>query len=229
MNLEIVGTSHIAEQSIAEIKKKIEENKPDIIALELDSQRAAVLLEEKKQKKGSSLSGIRAFGVKGYLFARLGQFVQQKLGQKVGVSPGSEMKTALELARKNNLEVALIDQPIQITLQKFSKSFTWRERWHFLEDIILGIFQPQKQMKKWKISQFDLHKVPAEELIIEMIENVKDRYPSLYKTIIEDRNKYMVRKIVQLLRKNKDKKMLVIVGAGHKKGMEKLLLNVDIF
>ena len=138
------------------------------------------------------------------------------------------MKTALELARKNNLEVALIDQPINITLQRFSKSFTWKERWHFVEDIVLGIVQPQKQMAKWKISKFDLRSVPPEEVIIEMIENVKDRYPSLYKTLIEDRNKYMVRKLVQLMHQHKDKKILAIVGAGHKKGMEKMLLKVDL-
>jgi len=228
MNLQIIGTSHIAQQSIDEIKKRIEEYQPDIIALELDIQRAAVLLEEKKQKKGSSFQQVRAFGVKGYLFARLGQYVQQKLGKSAGSTPGAEMKTALQLARKNNLEVALIDQPINITLQRFSKSFTWKERWHFVEDIVLGIVQPQKQMAKWKISKFDLRSVPPEEVIIEMIENVKDRYPSLYKTLIEDRNKYMVRKLVQLMHQHKDKKILAIVGAGHKKGMEKMLLKVDL-
>ncbi len=228
MNLKIIGTSHIAQQSINEIKKEIQENQPDIIALELDVERAAVLLDEKKQKKGSSLQQVRAFGVKGYLFARLGQYVQQKLGKSAGSTPGAEMKTALELARKNNIEIALIDQPIRLTLQKFSKSFTWKERWHFIEDIILGIFRPQKQLEKWKISKFDLRSVPPEEVIIEMIENVKDRYPSLYKTLIEDRNKYMTQKLVKLMRQHKDKKILVIVGAGHKKGMEKLLLNVEI-
>ncbi len=228
MNRIIIGTSHIAQQSIDEIKKKIEEDKPEIIALELDTERAAVLLDERKQKRGSSLQQVRAFGVKGYLFARLGQYVQQKLGKSAGSTPGAEMKTALELARKNNLEVALIDQPIRITLQKFSKSFTWKERWRFVEDIFMGIFRPRKQLEKWKISTFDLRHVPAEEVIIEMVENVKDRYPSLYKTLIEDRNKYMVKKLVQLMRQHKDKKILAIVGAGHKKGMEKLLLKVDL-
>lgn len=228
MNLQIIGTSHIAQQSIDEIKKRIEEDKPDIIALELDTERAAVLLDQRKQKKGSSLQQVRAFGLKGYLFARLGQYVQQKLGKSAGSTPGAEMKTALELARKNNIEVALIDQPIRLTLQKFSKSFTWKERWRFVEDIFIGIFRPRKQLEKWKISTFDLRRVPAEEVIIEMVENVKDRYPSLYKTLIEDRNKYMVKKLVQLMRQYKDKKILAIVGAGHKKGMEKMLLKVDL-
>ncbi|MBI4152225.1 TraB/GumN family protein [Candidatus Woesearchaeota archaeon] len=229
MNLKILGTSHIARQSIEELKRIVTEYQPEIIALELDQERASVLLEgERRSKRPSLLQQVRSFGLKGYLFARLGHYIQQKLGQSVGVSPGSEMKTALEIARKQNLQIALIDQPIHLTLQKFSKGFTWRERGRFASDIFFGLIQPQKQMKKWKISQFDLRSVPPEEILREMIEHLKERYPSLHKTLIEDRNKYMVRKLVQLVRGNKDKKILVVVGAGHQKGMEELLLKVEI-
>ena len=40
-------------------------------------------------------------GIKGYLFAKIGQLVQQKLGARVGVTPGEDMKTSLILAKKN--------------------------------------------------------------------------------------------------------------------------------
>ncbi len=227
MNIKIIGTSHIAKQSIEEIKRLVAEYQPNIIAVELDVGRAAALLGEKKQKL-SPLQQLRAFGIKGYLFAQLGQYIQQKLGKKVGVAPGSEMKTALEIAQKQKIETALIDQPIRLTLQKFSQSFSWKERWHFLQDILGSLFNPKKQMKKWKLTHFDLKAVPKEEIIAEMIENVKERYPSLHKTLIDDRNKYMVKKLIQLLRQDKEKKILAVVGAGHKKGMEELLKKVEV-
>ena len=226
MNLKIIGTSHIAKQSINEIKKSIKEDHPDIVAVELDLQRASALMSEEKSKV--SVRDIFKIGVKGYLFVKVGQYVQQKLGKMVGISPGSEMKTALQLAHKEKLQIALIDQPIQITLKNFSKSLTWKEKFRFVADFFKGIFFRKKQMKELGLENFDLTKVPAEKVIEKMMIPVKKRYPNLYKTLVADRNKYMVKRLVHLMRKNPDKKILCIVGAGHKKGMEKLLLKVDV-
>ncbi len=226
MTLKIIGTSHIAQQSIQEIKTAIETLNPDIIAVELDINRAAALMQ--KQKSKISLSSAFQIGFKGYIFAKIGQIVQQKLGKMVGVAPGSDMKTALELARKHKKEIALIDQPIQITLKNFSKEFTWKERFRVAFDIIKGFIQPKKQMRELGFQKLDLTKVPKKELITKMIGHVKKRYPSLYKVLIEDRNKYMVKKLVKLLRDNPDKLILAIVGAGHEDGMRELLNKVDI-
>ena len=226
MNLKIIGTSHIAAQSINEIKTAVKTDKPDIIAVELDFQRASALMAEQKNKV--KLSDILKIGVKSYLFVKIGQYVQQKLGQMVGVSPGSEMKTALELARKEKLEIALIDQPIQTTLKNFSKELTWKEKFRFIGDIFKGILFKKKQMKELGLENLDLSKVPQEEIIEKMMIPLKTRYPNIYKTLVADRNRYMVKKLIQLLRKNPDKKILVIVGAGHKSGMEELLLKVEV-
>ncbi len=226
MPLKIIGTSHIAQQSINEIKSSINDWQPDIIAIELDVQRAAALLHE--QRRGITLTQIFQIGLKGYLFAVIGQYVQKKLGRMVGVAPGSDMKTALMEAKKRKLTAAFIDQPIQITLKKFSKELTWRERFRFIGDIFQGIFFPKKQMKKFGFKQFDLTKVPKKEVISTMIKPLKTRYPSVYKTLIQDRNKYMVKRLIKLLRNNPEKKILAIVGAGHEEGMQELLNKVDI-
>ncbi len=225
-HIKIIGTSHIARQSVNEIKKAIAEWKPEIIALELDIQRASALMQEKKNK--ISLKALTKIGLKGYLFARIGQFVQQKLGRKVGMAPGSEMKTALEAAHKEKIQVAFIDQPIKVTLNNFSKSLGWKEKWHFAVDMLKGLITPRKQMKEIGLENFDLRKVPDKETIKLMISNIKKRYPSIYKSLVEDRNVYMVQKLVKLMKENKEKKILVVVGAGHKEGMEELLLKVDV-
>ncbi len=225
-HIKIIGTSHIAKQSVNEIRKAITDDKPDIVALELDVQRAASLLQKEKNKV--SLTDIAGIGLKGYLFVKIGQYIQQKLGKMVGVSPGSEMKAALELARKRNLQAAFIDQPIRITLKKFSKALTWREKGRFIADFFKGIFFRKKQMQEFGLESFDLSKVPEKELIKKMIGQLKKRYPNLHKVLVDDRNKYMVKQIVKLLRDHPRKKILVVVGAGHQEGMEKLLLKIDV-
>lgn len=226
MELRLLGTSHIAAESIKEITHIVETWKPDIIAVELDIERAASLFTEEKRRV--SLAIVREVGVKGYLFAKIGQIVQQKLGQSVGIAPGAEMKTALELAKKHKLQTELIDQPIKITLARFSKSLTWKEKYRFVEEIVLGLLFPKRQMKKLGFTQFDLRKVPSKELIEKMMGHFQERYPSVYKTLLEDRNRYMVRQLVRLMKEYPGKKILAVVGAGHEKGMRELLLKVDI-
>lgn len=226
MGITIIGTSHIAKQSINEIKTAFEENPPEIVALELDLPRASALMQ--KQKRSVPLKEILKMGIKGYLFAKVGQHLQQKLGKMVGVDPGSEMVTALKLARQKDLQVFFIDQPIATTLKNLSKELTWKEKGRFVIEFFKGVFSPDKQMKKMGLDQFDLRKVPEKELMLKMMKEIKQSYPSIYKTLIEDRNKYMVKQLVKILRENPDKKILVVVGAGHKEGMENLLLKVDV-
>ncbi|MBU0470630.1 MAG: TraB/GumN family protein [Nanoarchaeota archaeon] len=225
-HLKIIGTSHIAKESVEEIKKAIEEWKPEIVAVELDVRRAFALMQKEKTK--TSIRDALKIGLKGYLFVKIGQYVQEKLGNMVGVSPGSEMKTALEMAKKNNLKIAFIDQPIEITLKKFSKNLTWKEKFRFVGDIFAGIFTPKRQIKKLNLNKFDLTKVPDQKTISSLIKQLDERYPNVYKTLITDRNKYMIKELVKLLRDNKEQKILVVVGAGHQEGMEKLLLKVEV-
>ena len=225
-NLKIIGTSHIAKQSINEIKKAFQEFQPDVVGVELDLQRARSLMQNQSNK--ISIAAIRQIGVKGYVFAKVGQIVQKKLGKFVGVSPGTEMKTAITLAAKEKKEIAFIDQPIQITLKNFSKNLTWKEKFRFVGDIFKGFFFPKKQIKQYGLDQFDLSKVPADELIKKMMLQMKERYPNVYKTLVEDRNKYMFKHIVKILRKFPDKKVLIIVGAGHKEGIEEMLNKVEV-
>ncbi|HIH49050.1 TPA: TraB family protein, partial [Candidatus Woesearchaeota archaeon] len=90
-NLTIIGTSHIAKQSVVEITDAIYELKPDIIALELDHRRYHALLSKAKHR--IRLSDIRRIGIKGFIFALLGQYAQKTLGKYAGLEPGADMLT----------------------------------------------------------------------------------------------------------------------------------------
>ncbi|MDP7506147.1 MAG: TraB/GumN family protein [Candidatus Woesearchaeota archaeon] len=217
-NLIIVGTSHIAKQSMREVEEAVSNNKPDIIAIELDRRRFIALMHKKKGKKDRiRLRDIRRIGVKGYLFSLIGGYVQKKLGKIVGVVPGSDMKKAIKLAKKNNLQIALIDQDIEVTLKKFSKSFTWREKWHIVADIFKGIFFRKN------VVQFDLSKVPDEQVIKKMMKEVKVRYPNLYRVLVTERNKIMAVNLFKIMKEHPDKKILAVVGAGHAEDMMKII------
>jgi pheromone shutdown-related protein TraB len=204
-NLMFLGTSHIAKQSLDEVKKYIEEEKPEIIALELDRKRLRALTS--KDKKKIEFRNIKHVGLKGFLFSLFGAWAERKLGKIVGVAPGSEMRQAIRIAKKKGIEVALIDQDIEITLQRLSKEITWKEKLNFLVDIIKALF-----LKKEKID-FDLTTVPNKKVIKRLTTKLKERYPNIHKVLIEERNQVIANNIKKLMAK--DKRILIILGAGH--------------
>ena len=206
-NLVFLGTSHIAKQSLNEVKKYIEEEKPYMVALELDKKRLPALMSKGPRK--IELRSIMQIGLKGFLFSLFGAWAERKLGNIVGVAPGSEMKQAIKIAKRDGIKLALIDQDIEITLQRLSKSITWKEKWNFLADIIKALFTRKKEL------EFDLTTVPDKKIVRELKGKLKERYPNIYKVLIEERNSVIADNIKKLMKLNPDKKILVILGAGH--------------
>jgi len=213
--LTIIGTSHIAQQSVNQVKQNINLDKPDIIAIELDKQRFQALIGGKQRKP--NLSDIRRIGVKGFAFTLIGSWIQKKLGKYVGVSPGSEMKAAIESAKQEKAKIVLIDQNIEITLRKFSKTFTWKEKFNLLEDIFKALIIKKPEIK------FDLRTVPNKKLVKELISKVKKRYPNIYKVLIKERDELMAHNLFNLMWHESDKKIIAVVGVGHENQILKLI------
>ena len=216
-NIRIIGTSHISKESILEVKNTIIDYDPDIIALELDPIRYNSLISNKKNS--NLLTIIKQIGVRGLILNYIGAYIEKKLGQKVKVKPGAEMKMAIKLAKENKKEIALIDQDIRITIKKLTKEVTVKEKFKIFLDIIKSPFS------KKELITIDLSKVPEQEFIDKIINEVKKRYPCIYKILIEDRNRIIAKNLNNLKIKKRDKKILVIIGAGHKKEVEKLISN----
>ena len=225
-NLIIIGTSHIAKESLDEVKAEIEKQQPEIIALELDKRRFYALVNNIKSKP--SLRDIRKIGLKGYIFNIIGAWVEKKLGSIVGVKPGDEMLTAIHLAKKNKIQLALIDQDIEITLKRISKEFTWREKFRLIGDFFRGLIFRKRELKKLGIENLDLTKVPSNDLIKKLIKQVKKRYPNFYKVLIEERNYIMAKRLSNLIEKYPEKKIIAIIGAGHEEEMLEIIKNNDI-
>src|SRR3989338_10942131 len=205
-NLFLIGTSHIAKESIETAKTEIKKIMPEIVALELDKTRLNAIIT--KEKGRITIKYIKQIGLKGYLFAKFGQYAENKLGKIVGVSPGEDMLAGYETAKEIKAKVVFIDQEIEKTLKKFSKEVTWKEKIRFVLDIIRTPFTKNK-------IKIDLTKVPDTKIITQMLKETKKRYPNFYSVIIDDRNRHMAKKLFILMKTNK--KILAVIGAGHEK------------
>ncbi|MCD4666424.1 TraB domain-containing protein [archaeon] len=213
-NLTLLGTSHISIESVNEVKRYVTKNKPDIIAIELDKKRLYGITH--KIKPG--IKDIPDIGFRGFLINVIGAYIEKKLGQTVGVSPGSEMKMAIKLAKKYKLNLALIDQDINITLKRLVKAFNFGVIFKMIGELIKGLIT-----RKSEIEPFDLKKVPPKKTIEKILTKVKEDYPGIHKVLIEDRNKVMAKNLYKLITHYPDKKIFAIVGAGHEKEILNLI------
>ena len=212
MVIEILGTSHVSEESIRKIKEKILELKPTIMAVELDEGRLHALLSKHRKVPASAMFQL---GVFGYLFQLFGAYAQKKLGQSVKQMPGIDMKTAYTEAKKTGAKVFLIDLPIQITLKKLS-AIPIFEKLKFGFYLISGIFSNEK-------IEIDLKKVPADELIFKLASDLKKQFPNIYKVLVSDRDTHIANQIRHLQKHFPDENVLIVLGAGHLAGVKKLL------
>ncbi len=213
VKFKIIGTSHISPDSLKKVEETIRRLQPTVVAIELDKKRLVALSEPNRQ--GIRLRDMRRVGVKGWIFASVGAWVERKLGEKVGVSPGAEMLKAVELAKEVKAKVALIDQDIEITLRRLSMFLTWREKGRFVADLIKAAFG--RGMK------IDLARVPEKKVIEKLLDEVKVRYPSVHKVLVEERNVVMARNLAALARHMPDATVVAVVGAGHEKEIINLL------
>lgn len=199
----IVGTSHISKDSINEAHEVILREKPDCVALELDPERFAALMQKKRER--ASIRNPTYFILNN---------LQTYLGGKTGVLPGSEMTAAIRAAREMNSKIALIDMDISEIMGRLGEISRWQKIKLFFKLVVGMVPLPGQK-------DFDLSKVPQEKVIDEALDYMRRDMPMIYRILITDRNKYMAGWIRQLAKKHK--KIVVVVGAGHKKGLEKLL------
>lgn len=197
--IHIFGTSHVSQESLELVEEKIEEIDPEIVALELDVPRLNSLLSDKQENRGGSL------------FVRVLQYFQRSIGEETGVMPGEEMLHAYRTAEKNDIEVALIDQDIRITISKL-KDVSLLEKVKAAAQLLVGMLFP---------GNFEIaHEIPEEELIDQLLFEMKFKFPEMYEVLVEQRNRHMTESL-RKLEEDTDGDIVAFVGAAHRKAMTK--------
>ncbi|RSD34444.1 MAG: TraB family protein, partial [Methanohalophilus sp.] len=103
--ISLVGTAHVSEKSIREVKETIHNQQPDVVAVELCKGRYDAL-KGKTQTSDISVKELLAEGkVYFFLIHMLLAHVQKRIGKEMGVQPGAEMLAAIEAAEEIGADV----------------------------------------------------------------------------------------------------------------------------
>jgi pheromone shutdown protein TraB len=76
--------------------------------------------------------------------------------------------------------------------------------------------------------QVSIH--PSDEVVLELLAEMRVHYPRIYKVMVEERDKFMAGALVHLAEKYPEKTIVAIVGKGHVPGMLSQIkyLNKDV-
>ena len=221
----LVGTAHISKDSVKEVEKAIEKYKPDIVAVELCKKRYEALTN-KDQWENTPITALlksnKAYLILAQTFL---SSIQRRLGKEYGVEPGSEMVAAIDTAKKQNIEVALVDRDITVTLKRAWMKMGIREKfrlsWEFLKALV--------GYDAEELEELDLKELMKEDVISAMMKEFGDIAPSVSSVLIHERDKYIAKKILE---ESKKGRVVAVVGAGHLNGIKKYLkkkrLDVDL-
>jgi len=216
-NLKIIGTAHVSLESVEEVRRVIIEDQPDVVAVELDATRYQNLLnerdgvvEDKDIKMREILKGdhLTLFLVSGFL-----SYIQKKIGEDIGVKPGSEMLAAIETAEEVGARVVLIDRDIRITLKRALNRMNFWEKAKFVYSILASFFSKDETIE-------DLEKIKEGDALEEVMEYFQEISPGAYEVLVKERDAYMSRILLDI-----DGDVVAVVGAGHKEGIQNNMKN----
>ncbi|MGA7074996.1 MAG: TraB/GumN family protein [Halobacteriota archaeon] len=209
----VVGTAHISEESIAEVRRTIEAERPDVVAVELDPGRYQALTNLEQQS--ASIKDILSSGkLYQFLVHWLLAYVQNKLGAEVGVKPGSEMLSAIDAARSVGASVALVDRDINVTIARFWAKMRLIEKLKMLI-ALLGITTSDEEI--------DIKEITNDDVISQLVTELRQFSPNAAQVLVDERDAYLAGNLLKLRGK-----IVAVVGAGHKEGIKHYLEHPEL-
>ncbi|HPT80617.1 MAG TPA: TraB/GumN family protein [Methanosarcina thermophila] len=214
----LIGTTHVSEKSVAEVKDAIRNLKPDIVAVELCRGRYDALKGNVQEKQVPIKEILTEGKVYYYIIHWLLAYVQKKIGDDMGVKPGAEMLSAIEEAEAIGAKVALIDRDIQVTLQRFWGKMKFLEKIKMIGSLLGGLIGIGKG------TEIDIDKITDKDIVTALVDELRGFAPTAAEVLIDERDAYLAGSILRVAAGG-NKTVVVVIGAGHKPGVLRYLKN----
>jgi pheromone shutdown-related protein TraB len=205
----LIGTAHVSQQSVEDVERMIVEERPERVCVEIDQTRYKAMVEGQSWEKLNIYQVLRE--KKGFLLLAnlvLSSF-QRRLGADLGVTPGEEMRKAIEVSERENIPFSFSDREVHVTLRRaWKKSSFWGKN-KMLAALMSSVFT------KEKLSSEDIERLKKKSALQDMMEELAGYLPSVKEVLIDERDRYLATRIFE----TKESKVVAIVGAGHVGGI----------
>ncbi|MDD4138509.1 MAG: TraB/GumN family protein, partial [Methanoregula sp.] len=216
-DIRLIGTAHVSQQSVDEVRTAIEEYIPDVVAIELDPSRFAAMKKQARDPTVDDVLEVKNFN--SLLVQWLLAYLQRRIGFDVGVEPGAEMKAAIEEAEKRNIPVALVDRDIRVTLLRFWNSLGFFEKIKMGWALITSIAEIDNGQ------EIDIESLKDQDVIDVVMEEFRKFSPNGARALIDERDAFIAHQLVLLKAQRPEGRILAVIGAGHRQGISGYLDN----
>jgi len=210
--LRVVGTAHVSAKSVEEVRRAIDEFSPDVIAVELDPARYAVIRKQARDPSVQDILETKNFTQ--VLVQWILAYLQRRIGLDLGVEPGAEMKAAIEEAESRGIAIGLVDRDINITLRRFWKSLSFLEKLKMLYALAVSVVSIDGE-------EIDVESLKEQDMLTMAMDEFRKFSPNGARALIDERDAYLAHHIAGLMEGHS--RVLAVLGAGHVQGVMKYL------
>ena len=218
--IHLVGTAHVSQRSVDDVRATIDEIAPDVVCVELDPARLDVLQKEAAFRDLDVFKIVRE-GKTLYLLAHLAlSAYQRRIGKELGVRPGAELVAAVEEARKRGIAVELVDRDINVTLRRAWRNLGLWKRAMLITSLVFAGSDDKKSRGKGKaVTQQTVEELKEPKILSDMLDELGRAVPEVKAPLVDERDRYMASKLAEA----PGKKIVAVVGAAHVPGIRAAL------
>ena len=215
--VDIIGTAHVSALSRDTVGSLIRQKYYDAVALELCERRHAALEGVDHLAEMDLWSVIKKNEMFSVMAMLLFSAYQRRIAVQFGIEPGAEFKEAIAQCKTLDIPTALIDRDAGVSLKRFYRRMKWWHRPALFSTLVASMFFDDK------ISVRELEDMKKEGAFFDAVDRLWPGSEELVHTLLTERDQYMAAKIQQYVERHQPAKLLVIIGAGHLKGIREIL------
>jgi pheromone shutdown-related protein TraB len=209
----LIGTAHVSQQSADLVADIIKQEQPDTVCIELDAKRYKALADPESWQNLDLKEVIRKKQLSTLLVSLLLSSYQKKLGGQLGVKPGTELLRAAQAAEESGARVDLCDRDVRVTLRRAWKATSFFKKSYLVATIFAGLFDSTE------LDEEKLAELRKKDVLAELMNEIGEALPDTKRVMIDERDIFMAEKI----KKAPGKRLVAVVGAGHREGIEQRL------
>lgn len=209
----LVGTVHVSRESADLVRAVIEAERPDAVCVELDARRYEALSQQHKWESLDLKDVIRKKQLSTLLANLLLASYQKRLGNQLGVLPGTEMLEAVTVAGEHDVPIVLCDRDVRVTMRRAWRFTPFLKKSLLLSSLLLSVFDTTPVTKE------SLRNLKQRDVLSEMMQEFGKDVPTLKTVLIDERDRYLAEKTLQA----QGTTIVSVVGAGHVEGMKAIL------
>ncbi len=209
----LIGTAHISKESVELVSKTIRRERPDHVCVELDQRRYKAISQKDRFEQLDIKNIIKKKQLTTLMANLILSSYQKKLGEKMGVLPGTELIEAAKVAEEQGIPLVLCDRDVRVTLLRAWRLTPFWRKGKLMASLVMSLFDDTE------ITEEKLSQLKKSDVVSELMAELGQAMPELKNVLIDERDTYLSEKIKQV----EGRKIVAVVGKGHLEGIKKAL------